>query len=271
MNKRSAFFFYYSLIMVTVLTVGVFFLAPVPFNFFLALIFGPIVGYFWVSASQMRQSVPHKKVQDTTQEVVENTPPPLIFKKTKTRIIYASLIVTFTFLVAFFMLTILKNLSTSSIKYVLGVQTETTSQIQKLEEEIKALQKTTESQKTALAEIQQLRQDLTQLQQNMQENKKTTESLTGYDTSLLFPTIDFSPTPAATGIITINSNKLQSVNVLQDKVSSSKVIGQAIYGVNYEFLKKEGNYYYIILSSSTKGWIDSQFVKEINSDTIQNP
>lgn len=263
MKNHTAFFFYYSLVMVTVLTVGVFLIVPIPYNFFLLLIFGPMAVYFWLNLSQV-QPIPSSKDKHSDQPV------PVLSgrQKIKSRLIYGVLIVAITSFITFFILTILKNLSETSLKQVLGIQTQTSSDLQKLKEELKTLQAVTETNTMALGKIQQLQEELKELQTEIQNNKK--DNTFNYDTSLLFPTINLSPSPTPkplTGFVTINSSKWQSVDVLQDKIPSSRVVGQAVYGKNYEFLKKEQDYYYIVLSSSIKGWIHVQFVKEISLDT----
>lgn len=84
---------------------------------------------------------------------------------------------------------------------------------------------------------------------------------------LLDNTSQLSPTPTKTlsagiSFVTISSNTWQTVDVFAEKNSSSKIVGQAVYGSSYPYTKKEGGYYYIELSQNVSGWIHSQFVKE---------
>lgn len=274
--------FYVGLAIVTILTIVVGLLAPIPYNFFLFMVFGPIAGYFWVSISRIRKNTSSQEntKQDIAQDVIKPANETFFQKKTKTRLIYASAIATFTFFVVFFMLTILKNISEKSIRSILGMQTQTASEIQKMKGEIKALQATTESQSLELLQIEQLRRKLIQLQMDIQ-NKDSAATLSEQEMLLLFPQLSatFSSTPTNSqsttqvsgGFIIINSPQWQYVDVLQNKIPSSKVIGQAIYGKIYEFLKKEQGYYYIILSPAVNGWINQQFVKEVSDDVLQNP
>lgn len=80
------------------------------------------------------------------------------------------------------------------------------------------------------------------------------------------PTPFLTPTKTESSIlhfVTIVDSKWQTVDVFQDKNSSSRIIGQAVYNKYYPFTKKESEYYYIELSQGLFGWIHSQFVKEL--------
>lgn len=77
-----------------------------------------------------------------------------------------------------------------------------------------------------------------------------------------------SPSPVfdvekALNLVTIIDKKWQKIDVLKDKISSSKIIGQIIYGKDYSYSKKENGYYYIKYLDNQYGWVNQQFVREL--------
>ena len=64
------------------------------------------------------------------------------------------------------------------------------------------------------------------------------------------------------GSITITDSKWSVIDVFQDTVSSSKIIGQIEYGEIYPFFESQGNWYRIELPSGQDGWVSASFVKE---------
>lgn len=72
-----------------------------------------------------------------------------------------------------------------------------------------------------------------------------------------------SPTQGLSiNFVKISDPKWSTVDVFQNSNSSSKIIGQAVYGKSYPYTRKENSYYYIQLDNNLFGWIHSQFVKE---------
>jgi hypothetical protein len=63
--------------------------------------------------------------------------------------------------------------------------------------------------------------------------------------------------------VTIKNAQWQTLDVYSEKYSSSKVMGQIRFGITYVSPKKEGDYYYLQLSPDVKGWVLSQYLKEI--------
>jgi len=110
-----------------------------------------------------------------------------------------------------------------------------------------------------IEELGRLKAEVTKLKMQLEEQK----DILGLSKTLLTPTISLSKTETiGINFVTISDKKWQTVDVFQDKNSSSKIIGQAVYGKYYPYTKKENGYYFISLNDSLNGWIHSQFVKE---------
>jgi hypothetical protein len=69
-------------------------------------------------------------------------------------------------------------------------------------------------------------------------------------------------TTSAVGTVTIIDKKYPTVNVYTEKSSSSAVIGKAEFGKTYTFIEKDSKWYLILLGAK-EGFINNQFVKEI--------
>lgn len=65
------------------------------------------------------------------------------------------------------------------------------------------------------------------------------------------------------GNITIADSKWSKIDVFQDTVSSSKIVGQIEYGEKYPFFESKGSWYQIELPSGQNGWVSASFVKEV--------
>lgn len=86
-------------------------------------------------------------------------------------------------------------------------------------------------------------------------NMKTTQKITE-DTEAL------GDTAPAVGTITIIDKRYPTVNVYAKQSSTSTVIGKAEFGQKYTFIEKNQDWYLILLETK-EGFINNQFVKEI--------
>jgi len=75
-------------------------------------------------------------------------------------------------------------------------------------------------------------------------------------------TYDYSDISDPIGNITITDSKWDVIDVFQDTVSSSKIIGQIKYGETYPFFESRGSWYQIELPDGQDGWMSANFVKE---------
>jgi SH3 domain-containing protein len=55
----------------------------------------------------------------------------------------------------------------------------------------------------------------------------------------------------------------QKIDVFDKPLASSKIIGQADYGIIYFYSSKQSGWYQISLDIATSGWVQSQFIKEL--------
>lgn len=115
----------------------------------------------------------------------------------------------------------------------------------------------TESPFTSSQNLGKIREELAKIKNQVEDQSE----ILGFETFESSPTA----TPSINNInfVSVSDKRWLTVDVFADKNSSSKIIGQAIYGESYPYLKKENNYYYIQINNNTFGWIHSQFVKEI--------
>lgn len=112
---------------------------------------------------------------------------------------------------------------------------------------------------TVIQEIGAMKEEIARLKDQVNNKEDILGLLDNYPIASPTPTIS---TQSAVHFVSIINSKWQSVDVFQDKNSSSKIVGQAVYNKSYLYTKKESGYYYINLSDSVSGWIHSQFVKE---------
>lgn len=72
----------------------------------------------------------------------------------------------------------------------------------------------------------------------------------------------FNDVATLAGTVTIIDKKYPTINVYAEKSASSAAVGKAEFGKNYTFIQKDQNWYLILLETK-EGFINSQFVKEI--------
>ncbi len=108
-------------------------------------------------------------------------------------------------------------------------------------------------------EVGRLKAEVTKLKDQVEEQ----DDILGLAKTASYPTVSLTPSKSVNiNFVTITDRKWQNIEVYQDKNSSSKIIGQAVYGKYYPFTKKEAGFYFIDLNENVSGWILSQFVKE---------
>ncbi len=147
----------------------------------------------------------------------------------------------------------IKSIFQPTIRDVLSAQTKTTQEIHALKQEVNKLQTKDQAYTKALQDVGKLTQEVLLLRSQLQA--KTPTGLPPATQSGIL----------TTGRITIKNSQWKYVDVYQIRSASSKVVGKATYGKNYEFIDKDGDYYLIMLSPELYGWIRAQFVKEVSA------
>ena len=107
-----------------------------------------------------------------------------------------------------------------------------------------------------LSEVEENIKDDIEALRDEQATSGTTLGLTSNDT------YDYSDLGNSIGNITITDGKWNTIDVFQETVSSSKIIGQIEYGETYPFFESQGNWYRIELPGGQDGWVSANFVKE---------
>ena len=106
-----------------------------------------------------------------------------------------------------------------------------------------------------LSEVEDIKDELEALR-NEKMVSGATLGLTSVDT------YNYSDLGSSIGEITIADSKWSIIDVFQNTVSSSKIIGQIEYGETYPFFESQGNWYQIELPDGQDGWVSASFVKE---------
>lgn len=129
------------------------------------------------------------------------------------------------------------------------------SSIDELKQEIEKLASSQDEQ--VLGEIDDIRDELNSLK----DEQSTPDTLGLEDNYGLYDSDISGDTP--TGYLTISDNKWGSVDIFEDSLSSSKIVGQMEYGETYPFFESRGSWYLVKLPDGTEGWVTTTFVKEV--------
>ena len=236
MNKYHKFLFYYSLVVSTILFIVSIFLTPVPQNFFLLVLFMPITFYFWLKVISSKEK--SKQSEEST----------LNWSLKMAGVVFLlGMLGVFAFFLAGKTDPISRNLSAMTKIYL--------TSIDELKTEVEQLTSQSPESKQLLSEVEDIKDELEALRDEGAVSGVTL-GLTANDT------YDYSDLGSSIGKITITDNKWSTIDVFQDTVSSSKIIGQIEYGETYPFFESRGNWYRIELPSGQDGWVSASFVKE---------
>jgi len=200
MNKYHKFLFYYSLIVSTILFIVSIFLAPVPQNFFLLVLFMPITFYFWLKVISSKEK--SKKTEEST----------LNWSLKMAGVVFLlGMLGVFAFFLAGKSDPISRNLSAMTKIYL--------TSIGELRTDVEQLASQSPESEQLLSEVEDIKDDIEALRDE-QAASRTTLGLTSSDT------YDFSDLGDPIGNITIADSRWSVIDVFQDTVSSSKIIGQ---------------------------------------------
>ncbi len=147
-----------------------------------------------------------------------------------------------------------------SFDRILKNQVQMQGEINEVKKKVVSLGTAYEANKSLTSEIKKLSAEVNLAQK---EAKEKTDILGLTSMALGNAVLPSTPPTAAPvpNFIAIKST-WQTVDVHLEKNASSKIIGQAKKGIDYEYTKKEGSYYNISLSKNLNGWIHEQFVTE---------
>lgn len=236
MNKYHKFFFYYSLVVSTILFIVSIFLAPTPQNFFLLVLFMPITFYFWLKVIASKEK--SKQSEEST----------LNWSLKMAGIVFLlGLLGVFAFFLAGRTDPISRNLSAMTKIYL--------ASIDELKTDVEQLTSQSPESEQLLSEIEDIKDELEALRDDKIVSGVTL-GLTSDDT------YDYSDLGNPIGNITITDNRWNTIDVFQDTIASSKIISQIEYGETYPFFESRGSWYRIELPSGQDGWVSASFVKE---------
>lgn len=196
----------------------------------------PITFYFWLKIITSKKKT--KKIEEST----------LNWSLKMAGIVFLlGLLGVFAFFLAGKADPISRNLSTMTKIYL--------TSIGELRTDVEQLASQSPESEQLLSEVEDIKDNIEALR-NEQAASGTTLGLISNDT------YDYSDLGNSIGNITITDNRWNTIDVFQDTVSSSKIIGQIEYGETYPFFESRGNWYRIELPSGQDGWVSASFVKE---------
>ena len=237
MNKYHKFLFYYCLVVSTILFISSIFLTPTPQNFFLLVLFMPISLYFWLKVITIKDK--SKKTEVSTLDWS---------LKIAGVVLLMGMLGVFAFFLAGKTDPISQNLSAMTKIY--------SASIDGLRTEIEALSSQSTESAQLLSEVEDIKDELEALRSDKMTSSATL-GLTSDDMD------NYADLGNSIGNITIADSKWSEVDVFQNTVSSSKIIGQIEYGEAYPFFESKGSWYQIELPGGQNGWVSASFVKEI--------
>ena len=128
--------------------------------------------------------------------------------------------------------------------------------IGELKTEVEQLASQSPESNQLLSEIEDIKDEL----EALRDEKTTSEATLGLTSN---DTYNLSDSGELIGNITIADSKWSTIDVFQDTVSSSRIIGQIEYGESYPFFESRGDWYQIELPGGQEGWVSASFVKEV--------
>lgn len=267
MNKYSAFFFYYCLIVTTLLFVEAFYIALTPHSVLLPFVIVPIVIYLWLNMKRRPVTVikhaPEAPADTLTLPPVPPTASKTPKKKTKQRLLLGAASIG---MLTLYSVLVYRAFSQPSLAQLLEEQMLTSKEIKKIQQEVVSLQDIQSvkgsSDKTLASQI---KEEIAKYKNSQLTDKDILSliSLPGSANTSSVAAAQSQQGENTNRYVTIKNAQWQTLDVYSEKYSSSKVMGQIRYGVTYISPKKEGDYYYLQLSPDAKGWVLSQYLKEI--------
>ena len=142
-----------------------------------------------------------------------------------------------------------KNLSAMNKAYI--------TSIDELEQKIEELASSQDEQ--LLSELEDIKDELSDL-----KDEQLTEGTLGLTDEYDYSSESIlSDTPK--GSLTISDSKWSLIDIFEDSLSYSKIVGQIEYGETYPFFESRGNWYLTKLPDGTEGWVTASFVKEVGN------
>ena len=231
MKRYQLFLAYYTLIATVVLFTWSIFFMPKPLSFLLTLLVAPTGIYFWLLITGTSKPLPSDQSSEN-QRQKENPMLPFVILMTL-------------FISSFSIFVYSEIINRSSLNLQSAVTTSVAKQISSLKLEIKDQNKA--FLENMVKEFKTVKDELT----NMKGTQKVSEEATVMgDTTL------------QVGTITIADKKYPTVNIYQEKILSSSIVGKIEFGKTYTFIEKTTDWY-LILIGEKEGYVDSQFVKEV--------
>lgn len=153
---------------------------------------------------------------------------------------------TFTIIGLFFIISILQlTMATSNNRTLENFKKETNQKLQTMSDQVDSLSPTSNDHiNKAIAD---LREDMAKYRAEQMGRGQTL----GLETTFKIKTLKLKDT-------------WKSIDVFEDKLPSSKIIGQLTTSIEYSYLDNQSGWYQVALSGGLVGWVQSQFVYENN-------
>ncbi len=236
MKMFSKFLFFYSIAVASLLFIGALFFIPALENFVLALIFLPVVLYFWITITNPGNVSPSK----------------WSVRMIMTVLIFASLgILAYS--------TVTKN---RPAPQTLGEQVDEQSTYSELMAAIDALGSDSNSEELAET-LESIQNELAEISADQFQIKQYVGLRDIDQNSFDSEPVNQSNPSSAASIGRITPNGSQKVQVYEEPSITSKTIGELVGGNNYPYFESSGSWYLVSIDNDNLGWVSTQEVKEI--------
>ncbi len=237
MKKFHKFLFYYGIIFGTILFLTVLFFVPRMENIILAILFLPLILYFWVTLSR---------------------PNEVSFGHWSGRLLFIVFLFSSLGIFAHSL-----ALQASQEKEIMEKNLDASQTAEELKAEVEKLRLAGESDQDILERLDKIKEELAGIssQQTTKQTLGTTTETEPAEDSSDYDQIRLSTDSQVGGPLgfIIIKDRDQLTNIYQQPSSSSKVIGQFEYNQEYPFFKNEDCWFQITLPDGVEGWIESQF------------
>ncbi|MBI5044619.1 MAG: hypothetical protein HZC02_01725 [Candidatus Levybacteria bacterium] len=266
MRKYDAFFFYYTLLLVLMLFAEAFLTSLSPHFVLLPFVLLPLLIFLWLNLKRAyvkQEVIKHEKIDQTEPLPTDR---PHLSTKTKRGSKNTILITTS----ALGMLTIYAALAyraftQPSLSQLLDEQIAITKEITAVKDEVSSLYDIQKTNSLSNDNLEQLKEEIAKYQKSKLSDKEILSILGATTQSISSNSANentLSKQSKQTYVM-IKSNQGSTLDVYAEKYSSSKVVGQMKQGITYSSPNQDGNYYMIELSADVKGWVNSQYLKEL--------
>ncbi|HLE48853.1 MAG TPA: SH3 domain-containing protein [Patescibacteria group bacterium] len=250
MGKIDKFLYYYLLIFTVVFFVVTILFFPMPVNVILLSMFVPVLAFTGIRAGKVKDNAFAKNATPISAA----------------KLLTVMVLIIITGAVSYFINGTRKLPLTSDNKQVLSTDTEAASTkeatVSTAKDDNSGITKELSSIKEELSQIRAEQRSLNEILGVSGDVTKLADLLATLENQA-----DVTPTPTEApllGYLTLSDSKYATCDVYEQKLNNSKIIGKMEYGLIYEYLKKEANWYQIKLLDGTVGWTNFPYLRETN-------